>query len=186
MGFDLYGLNPKGDIPKPVITDWEDEKQADDFFKYQDETPGSYFRANVWWWRPLWQYVTVACYDILTEKDMERGDYNDGHRISKTKANRIASRLKKLDKNGSIMKYESEYKAYLKSLPREDCNICEGTGVREDEIGRKAREKDEEYKCNGCLGEGKRDNFDTHYPFESEEVIRFAEFCEQSGGFEIC
>ena len=84
------------------------------------------------------------------------------------------------------MKYESEYKAYLKSLPREDCNICEGTGVREDEIGREAREKDEEYKCNGCLGEGKRDNFGTHYPFESEEVIRFAEFCKESGGFEIC
>ena len=56
----------------------------------------------------------------------------------------------------------------------------------EDEIGREAREKDEEYKCNGCLGEGKRDNFGTHYPFESEEVIRFAEFCKESGGFEIC
>ena len=24
------------------------------------------------------------------------------------------------------------------------------------------------------------------YPFESEEVIRFAEFCKESGGFEIC
>ena len=186
MGFDLYGLNPKGDIPKPVITDWQDEKQTKDFFKYQNETPGSYFRANVWYWRPLWQYVTVACEDILTEKDMERGEYNDGHRISKTKANRIASRLKNADKNGEIMKYESEYKAYLKSLPEEDCNICEGTGVREDEIGKEAREKNEEYKCNGCLGEGKRDNFGTHYPFESEEVMRFAEFCEQSGGFEIC
>ena len=124
--------------------------------------------------------------DILTENDMERGSYNDGHRISKTKANRIASRLRNLDKNGSIMKYESEYKEYLRSLPREDCNICEGTGVREDEIGMEAREKDEEYKCNGCLGKGKRDNFGTHYPFESEEVMRFAEFCEQSGGFEIC
>ena len=186
MGFDLYGLNPKGDIPKPVITDWEDKKQSDDFFKYQDETPGSYFRTNVWYWRPLWQYVTVACDDILTGKDMERGEYNDGHRISKTKANRIASRLKKLDKDGSIMKYESEYKTYLKSLPREDCNICEGTGVREDEIGMKAREEDEEYKCNGCLGEGKRDNFGASYPFESDVVMRFAEFCEESGGFEIC
>ena len=37
MGFDLYGLNPKGDVPKPVITDWEDEKQTDDFLKYQEE-----------------------------------------------------------------------------------------------------------------------------------------------------
>ena len=81
MGFDLYGLNPKGDIPKPVITDWEDKKQTDDFFKYQDETPGSYFRTNVWYWRPLWQYVSVVCENILTEKDMERGEFNDGHRI---------------------------------------------------------------------------------------------------------
>jgi len=186
MGFDLYGLNPMGDVPKPVITDWEDEKQTGDYLKYQNETPGSYFRANVWWWRPLWQYISVACEDILTEKDMERGEYNDGHKISKTKANRIASRLKLADKNGEIMKYESEYKAYLNSLPEEDCNICEGTGVREDEIGKEAREKNEEYKCNGCLGKGKRDNFGTHYPFESEEVMRFAEFCEQSGGFEIC
>ena len=191
MGFDLYGLNPKGDVPKPVITDWRDdslsfEEQMKAYQSYQKETPGSYFRANVWWWRPLWQYVTVVCNDILTEKDMEKGEYNDGHRISKTKSNRIASRLNKLDKDGSIMKYESEYKEYLKSLPREDCNICEGTGVREDEIGREAREIDKEYKCNGCLGEGKKDNFGTHYPFESEQVIRFAEFCEHSGGFEIC
>ena len=186
MGFDLYGLNPKGDIPKPVITDWQDKKQTEDYFTYQDNTPGSYFRANVWYWRPLWQYVTVSCDDILTEKDMERGDYNDGHIISKTKANRIASRLRKLDKNGSIMKYESKYKEHLRSLPKEDCNVCEGTGFREDEIGREAREKDEEYKCNGCYGKGKRDNFNTGYPFESDVVIRFAEFCEESGGFEIC
>ena len=186
MGFDLYGLNPKGDIPKPVITDWGDKKQADDFFKYQDETPGSYFRANVWYWRPLWQYVTVTCDDILTEKDMESGAYNDGHRISKTKANRIASRLKKLDKDGSIMKYELGYKEYLTSLPKEECDICNGTGKRIDDIGISARNANPDYTCNGCDGKGKKDNFGSHYPFESDVVMRFAEFCEQSGGFEIC
>ena len=121
MGFDLYGMNAEAE-------------------------EGDYYRANVWYWRPLWQYVTVACDDILTGRDMEKGEFNDGHKISKTKANRIASRLKKLDKNGSIMKYESEYKTYLRSLPKVDCNICEGTGVREDEIGREARKKDKEYK----------------------------------------
>ena len=70
MGFDLYGMNATS------------------------KEEGDYFRANVWWWRPLWQYVSITCEDILTENDMERGSYNDGHRISKTKANRIASRLK--------------------------------------------------------------------------------------------
>ena len=84
MGFDLYGLNPKGDVPKPVITDWKDdsisfEEQMKAYQSYQNDTPGSYFRANVWWWRPLWQYITVACEDILTEKDIESGSYNDGH-----------------------------------------------------------------------------------------------------------
>ena len=187
MGFDLYGLNPKGDVPKPVITDWGDKKQADDFFKYQDETPGSYFRANVWYWRPLWQYVTVTCDDILTEKDMESGAYNDGHRISKTKANRIASRLKKLDKDGSIMKYELGYKEYLKSLPKEKCGICEGTGRRKKHPKKgRAFNNAGDMKCNGCEGIGNVNNFGTHYPFESEEIVRFAEFCEQSGGFEIC
>jgi hypothetical protein len=186
MGFDLYGLNPQSNAPKTVVTDWKNKEQSDAYFTYQENVPGSYFRANVWFWRPLWQYVTVVCNNILTEKDMERGEYNDGHRISKTKANRIASKLRKLDKSGETMEYELKYKEYLRSLPEENCNICNGTGLREDEVGMEQREKDEEYKCNGCLGKGKRDNFGTHYPFESEIIMRFAEFCEQSGGFEIC
>ena len=182
MGFDLYGLNPKGDIPKPVITNWQDEEQTKAYFAYQDNTPGSYFRTNVWFWRPLWQYVTVTCDDILTEKDIESGEFNDGHRISKTKANRIASRLKKLDKDGSTMKYELGYKEYLKSLPQEECAICEGTGKRQDppNIGAGT------LRCNGCKGEGKKDNWECNYPFESQIVINFARFCEESGGFEIC
>ena len=157
MGFDLYGLNPKGDVPKPVITDWEDKKQTDDFLKYQDETPGSYFRTNVWFWRPLWQYVSV-----------------------------VASRLRKLDKDGSTMKYELGYKEYLTSLPKEECSICNGEGMRNDEIGKEARNKNSAYTCNGCDGKGVKNNFNTHYPFESDVVMRFAEFCKQSGGFEIC
>ena len=186
MGFDLYGLNPQSDVSKPVITDWQDKEQSDAYFTYQENTPGSYFRTNVWFWRPLWQYVTVSCDDILTEKDMENGGYNDGHRISKTKANRIASRLKKLDKDGSTMKYELSYKEYLTSLPKEECDICNGTGKRIDDIGISARNANPDYTCNGCDGKGKKDNFGSHYPFESEEVMRFAEFCEQSGGFQIC
>ena len=162
MGFDLYGMNATS------------------------KEEGDYFRANVWWWRPLWQYVSITCEDILTENDMERGSYNDGHRISKTKANRIASRLKIADKNGEIMKYELEYKKYLKSLPEEECHICNGEGMRNDEIGKEARNKNSAYTCNGCDGQGVTSNFNTHYPFESEEVMRFAEFCKESGGFEIC
>ena len=182
MGFDLYGLNPEGDVPQPVVTDWENEEQTKAYFAHQNDTPGSYYRANVWWWRPMWQYVCENCDNILTEKDMESGNFNDGHRISKTKAKRIASRIRKLDKQGKIMEYELEHKQYIKSLPQEDCDICEGTGKRKKAPKTGAGD----IKCNGCQGEGVRDNWQCHYPFESQPVIEFAEFCEQSGGFEIC
>ena len=34
-------------------------------------------------------------------------------------------------------------------------------------------------------GIGKVDSFGTHYPFSADNVKEFAEFCEESGGFEI-
>ena len=182
MGFDLYGLNPEGDVPKPVVTDWKNTKQVDDFLNYQQDTPGSYYRANVWWWRPIWQYVCENCDNILTEKDIESGKFNDGHRISKTKAKKIASRIRRLDKQGKIMEYELEHKQHIKSLPQEECSICDGTGRR----SKPPKAGAGDMKCNACQGIGEVDNWQCHYPFESQPVVEFAEFCEQSGGFEIC
>jgi len=34
------------------------------------------------------------------------------------------------------------------------CELCKGTGKRDDEVGRKHREKEPDYKCNGCNGTG--------------------------------
>lgn len=41
----------------------------------------------------------------------------------------------------------------------EECYLCEGTGKRNDEIGKQARKENPEYTCNGCDGEGKRSKF---------------------------
>ena len=77
MGFDLSGVNPKMNMKQkdfPVYDkhqkmDWSvrtkilenDEKLSNQYWKeydkFQDANPGIYFRNNVWWWRPLWQYV---------------------------------------------------------------------------------------------------------------------------------
>lgn len=69
MGFDLYGKNP------------------------QNET-GRYFRNNVWWWRPLWSLVSFYGRDVLTKKDIEAGQYNSGHVITKKKAKELSLILK--------------------------------------------------------------------------------------------
>ena len=37
----------------------------------------------------------------------------------------------------------------------ETCKQCNGTGLRNDKIGREERERDPAYTCNGCSGKGK-------------------------------
>ena len=68
MGMDLYGINPKTDN-------------------------GDYFRANVWYWRPLWQCVAYFCGDILSENDIKGGTVNSGYEYDETTALEISDRL---------------------------------------------------------------------------------------------
>tara|TARA_Y100001938_G_C8053216_1_gene413028 strand:+ start:887 stop:1369 length:483 start_codon:yes stop_codon:yes gene_type:complete len=145
---------------------------------------GEYFRNNCWWWRPLWNFIHSL--DILTEDEYESGHYNDGQRIGKVKSKLISKRLTELLDNGEVKKYEEGYNEYLNSLPLEDCEYCEGDGIRTWEDG----DKD----CNVCNTEwtrkdgvpiGKKKPFETSYPFDEENVREFRDFVKDSGGFEI-
>ena len=122
MGFDLSGMNPnltRQEPELPIFTERTD-KDWEKYHDWQEENCGTYFRNNVWWWRPLWHFVSSTCESILTEKDIESGSYNDGHAISKTKADRIARRLFKLIRNGDVKAYESAYKEHLDSLNKDN------------------------------------------------------------------
>jgi len=147
---------------------------------------GEHFQANVWWWRPLWKFVAISSSDVLTDEDIENGEFNSGHKISRFKATAIANKLKKLDKAGEVVKYELSYKKRLNNLPLEECDICHGAGIRTDKIGEEIRAADPEFKCNKCNGEGEVESFEKHYLFKAKFVMKFAEFCEDSSGFEIC
>ena len=170
MGFDLYGMNPQENTKKPKIlctSFWDlEESKHEDYYTAQDEyehqNPGNYFRLNNWGWRPVWTFVYSACDDILTENDYDSGHFNDGHSISKTKANRIAKRLQKLDKLGILEAYECEVEGYIKQAKQEN----------------KKLEVSEKY--------GDKFNWASEYPFYRDHVVRFSNFCEQSGGFTIC
>ena len=168
MGFDLHGMNPQANTPKPewtkddpwistekegVLTiDPQVKEEYDDFmrekWKWNEENEGSYFRSNVWYWRPLWRFVCSVCDNVLTDDDHERGSSNDGHRISKTKTKRIASRLRKLINSGYVSSHEELYNDALNKLDDKD--------------------------------------WSKSYPFSTEHVKEFERFCEKSGGFEIC
>jgi len=153
MGFDLFGMNPKN-------------------------KKGEYFRNNVWWWRPLWNYICTVCENTLTDSDCREGEFNNGYSISENKGQRIANRLALLVKNGDTQRYSVRYARKLKKLPDEECEFCKGTGKRNDEYVQGT--------CNACSGKGKVRPFVTNYPFSVANVRNFIDFCENSGGFRIC
>ena len=113
MGMDVYGINPKIKSEKPEINwDTATDEQKDKYFeaseKWEAENPGVYFRNNVWYWRPLWDYVCMACGDTMTEDDLHAGHHNDGHVIDAEQCEVIVERLEFLLKIGAVAKYEVE------------------------------------------------------------------------------
>ena len=183
MGFDVYGRNPKLTGEKPEI-DWStkpsDEERTkffEDLEKFEQDNPGYYFRNNVWYWRPLWSYICdYIAPDILSDEDKKGGAYNDCHHINAIKANYIADKIAEKHATGELQKFADWYQISRDNLPKETCDICEGSGKRWDEHVKG--------KCNACE-DGMKDNWAKSYPFEVENVLEFGRFCKESGGFEI-
>tara|TARA_Y100000310_G_scaffold14261_1_gene14472 strand:+ start:2315 stop:2938 length:624 start_codon:yes stop_codon:yes gene_type:complete len=206
MGFDLHGINPMihTEVPKIMVNargkdgwvKWEGmtQKDKDAYFEAKDkhdkENPGIYFRNNSWWWRPLWFYICTTCDDILSEHQAGIGNYNDGVKIRKTKAKRIAARIRKLDKIGAISKFEQKY------VKDRDEAIKHNKKVDKTmEKFKKAMEL--KYKDGRPPAKyDKEDNktwdriystrmIQASYPFDRQNVLEFGIFCDESGGFEI-
>lgn len=95
MGMDVYGINPKTET-------------------------GDYFRANVWYWRPLWQCVSYFCDDILSEEDIERGTYNDGYEYDETTALEISDKLENALKNGDLHKFVEGREKFISEMEDKD------------------------------------------------------------------
>ena len=51
--------------------------------------------------------------------------------------------------------YYSGYDASKDPRNQETYTCCNGTGLRDDDIGKKSRIENSDYKCNGCDGTGK-------------------------------
>ena len=196
MGFDLSGVNPKMNMKPeelPVYSKYnkmkfnekwkaldKDEKMRDKYWeeedKYQEANPGIYFRNNVWWWRPLWQFVCEQFPDLITDEDAERGCSNSGLLIDADKSMRIGVELTVMLDCGDVQEHSDTYKAELEALPQVDCYVC-------DNNNRGHKKKKE---CKPCNQTGLKDDWAKSYPFDVENGREFATFCLESGGFTIC
>lgn len=214
MGMDVYGLNPKKRVEKSqefknilskygektgMFLDWNKKIPKDVMHKYYDikeqyeqDNPGIYFRNNVWWWRPLWDYVCIACSDIITKEEHREGHSNSGRRISKTKSKKIAARLRKLVKDGTVkeaeivnaemrgeaIRHNTKIDARLEQLRLDMIKMTGDKNIAPKDYPNKYRKQ-----WANIYGESKGI---ADYPFSEENVIRFISFCDDSGGFEIC
>ena len=113
MGYDIYGVSPKMNKEYPEryneimkmygkdgFLDWNKKipnEIKDEYYelkdKYETDNPGSYFRNNVWFWRPLWNFVVETCEDYMTVDEIDGGYSNSGHQIEEETAIYIAKKL---------------------------------------------------------------------------------------------
>ena len=194
MGMDVYGLNPKQNKPLsefPTYEKWNKipygkrdkikwEEEQEQFYtemqNYEDVNVGAYFRNNCWWWRPLWNYCKTIAPDLINDELFDSGHGNSGAGLNDEDAKELGQRLLWEINNGHTIQYQASYQQYLDDLPDDVCTFCNGNN----------RGKNKMKDCTRCNGTGKSTNFNKHYPFDIDNVKEFAEFCIQSGGFEIC
>jgi len=199
MGFDLYGLKPKikeGTV-KPKNIDWatatEEEKKeyVEAVGTFEETNKGVYFRNNVWWWRPLAEYVCEHT-GVVDDKDKASWQCNDGHKVSEEEAEQIANQLEHLIKTGHTQEHSNQIQETVKNAEVKNKKLQ----ALFDALAKKAIEetgnKDiapseypEYFKEEWEKLWKKRDNR-ANYPFSVGNVKEFIEFARNSGGFEIC
>lgn len=150
MGMDVYGKAATSDV-------------------------GKYFRNNCWWWRPLARYAVEVAPEVTAA--CTHWQSNDGDGLDADGALKLAEALQAEIDAGRTSAREKEYMALLDALPDIPCNICGGSGRRNDmEVAN---------GCNKCHGKGRVRPDETSYPFSAENVQEFVSFLRASGGFEI-
>ena len=163
MGFDLSG--------------WSNEKC--------DET---YFRSNVWFWRPLWLFVETYCDDILTADQLRRGNYNDFVKIEGARSLELAKRLHSMIDKGQAKEWIDEYnKDHKKEKRARDIMLKllqEWTESKGADCGGKLEGYDRELwsEMYNRISSGNK----ASYPGDLDLLKEFADFCKLSDdGFNI-
>lgn len=198
MGFDLYGVNPKikEGTAKPKAIDWRtttDEEKREYFEaveKFEETNKGVYFRNNVWWWRPLANFIFEET-KCVEENEKDNWHFNDGHLVNEETANMIAQQLKYLIKSGRVDEYCVYHSKKVKEAKKHNKKlevlfndlkkkVIKKTGI--NNIAPRDYPKEEKEMWDNIYSQRQPVE---NYPFSKKNVEEFIEFAENSGGFRI-
>ena len=197
MGFDIVGMNPKNiEINEPERPEnlFElSQKEQDKYFEKRElylNQSGTYFRNNVWWWRPLAEYV-LNYTKVIPEHEQESWQYNDCTEVSKQNAEMIAQQLDHLIKVGHTKQFEKDYEKTRKKIEKHNEKVEKELKtfsqsvkkkMRNDNLAPKDFPEEDHKKWQEIYN---KRNSSGSYPFSEENVKEFSEFCKNCGGFTI-
>lgn len=161
------------------------------------ESPaGMRFSKSIWCWRALWDYCESSVGDIDYVFDYHGCDGRE--RMSRKYTKKIANRLIEDLESGAIQMYTDSRAIVGAALAGTDCDVCEGTGIRTDDVGYDLHMEEHELLpevaiatgrthgwCNNCFGEGKMSAWETMYKLAPQDFQDFAVFLEYCGGFKV-
>ena len=155
------------------------------------------FDRNWWFWRPLWAYVQNVAGEMVADID---GDCNSGDGFETAEESKaLAKVLEESITSGEVIRWAKAREAELANEIWEDCDICNGTGIRTDYVGiqqgmpwkplneEQAKSLDRPAGwCNACQGKGEKMPVALWYHFDPECVKELAQFLNACEGFRIC
>lgn len=182
MGMDVYGLKPKTE-------------------------KGAYFRNNVWYWHPLWDYCCELSPELTSK--VESGHDNSGDGLNAVDSRKLGFAVRDSIEDGSAEIYITEYYCEINALLDSPCYCTRNpldlndspkgiTLLLQDLLGSlnttstkvmeipDIEKKDPNPECNTCKGTGSQPNWNRSYHLNLENIQNFAEFLIDCGGFQIC
>ena len=167
MGFDLYGVKPKS-------------------------KNGEYFRASVWGWRPIWEYVCTHHSDIVDSDIQKEGQTNSGYVVKSHIANKLADALHVALQDGTVSDFVEEINERVRKAKEHNKKLEVHFQLLREEAIRITGDKniapvsypsdlDQSWKFLYSLTDRNES-----YSTDIEYIEEFQEFCKHSGGFSIC
>lgn len=176
MGMDVYGREPRNEV-------------------------GEYFRSNIWWWRPLWNYTAEiddsysehhSANKLISQKLFDSGHFNDGEGLeTEEDCLELVERLEWSIDEGLLTEYQKEIDATVKRAKENNAKVDKKLKALKKKVIIKTGDVDiiprdfpEDFYDEWQSLQKERDYNDS-YPFSQEHVEEWIEFLKVSGGFEI-